>query len=168
MNNYSEKWISKMIKEIKRLENHFGDLETYYNIPDKRLNINFLQKDKYSIIFNIKFTRCPWTFLLKKKINKYVLKDVEKFATEEILINFFVEYPHDFPFSPPKWLILKYNDNILNENISKYYEYIIKQHNESYELSWCPAISLRVDLLDIIEKFLKSIKYTLSNKKRVF
>ena len=147
--------------------NNFGSLEKYYNIGDKRLTIKFLQVDNHSIRFDIKFTRSPQAILLNKKISKYLLIEVANFAKEEINISMFVKYTHDFPFTPPRWLLLEYHDNILNNNISKYYEYITHQHNEIYHKfhQWYPAISLRTDFLDIFTKFLKGIKYTIDEKQ---
>ena len=161
--NMSEKRILKMYKELLKHEKESGSLEKYYNIKDKRLKIKIYMIDHFNFQFNIKFTRIPQTNTLRKKISKYILMDIAKYAEETINISIVVKFPHDYPFKPPHWSILEYNDNILIEDISKYYDYIIETHNEIYfaEEQWSPAIDFNRDFLDILVKILTGIKYTI-------
>tara|TARA_Y100000992_G_C21141577_1_gene431635 strand:- start:241 stop:759 length:519 start_codon:yes stop_codon:yes gene_type:complete len=166
--NYSSRFIFKMYREILREENKFGSLEDFYHISDKRLKIKIhrLKQNDRSIMFSIIFTRVPEINLLKSKISKYVLIDVARYAEEKINISLGVKYPYDYPFNPPEWFLCKCNDNILNEDISIYYKFIIQAHNEIYSTrgQWSPAIPLRADFLDLFTKIFMGIQYTLNEK----
>ena len=160
----AQKWIRKMHDELLKLQDRFGTLQEFYCIPDKRLQIQFEHTEGSAITFHVLFDRSMQTSLLKDKISKYVLMDVARFAKENIHIKLVVNYLHDYPFKPPTWSLDSYSDNILKEDISKYYEHIIQSHNEVYSIGrqWSPLIPLRVDFLDLLAKLIMGIKYTLS------
>ena len=161
----SEKRIMKMYKQLLIYEKDYGSLEKYYNIKDKRLKIKIYMIDNFKFQFNISFKRIPQTNILRNKINKYLLTDISKYAEENINISIIVKFPHYYPFEPPYWSILEYNDNILNENISKYYHYIIDSHNEVYFTykQWTPSIDFNRDFLDVLVKILIGVKYTVNS-----
>ena len=159
----TERYIQKMYRELLNIRTNFGSLENFYNISDKRLKIIFFRTSTYSIQFNISFERCPTSVILSKKINNYVLKEVEQYAKEKINISVIVTYPEYYPFSPPTWCLFNYSDNILEEDISTYYKFIIDTHNDIYfsQKQWSPAIQLRTDFLNILMKIIMGIKYTI-------
>jgi len=161
--NYSKKMTDKNIIELLKLQQQYKGLENFYNISDKRLSIKICRIDENIVQFDIKFKRVPRISLLNKKITKYILLYVKKFAEETINISLSVKYPRYYPFKPPEWILCKYNDNILNEDISIYYKFIIQAHNEIYSIreQWSPAIFLRMDFLDLFLKITLGIKYTL-------
>ena len=166
MKKYPQTYVVKMFHELLKLQEKYGTLENFYNISDKRLRIEIYKKNENVVQFNITFTRVPHIGLLKQKMSKYILKDVEKYAEEKINISLDVKYPNDYPFKPPQWSLSKYDDNILKENISKYYEYVIQTHNYIYsiEQQWSPAIPLRIDFLDLLLKITMGLKYTLEKR----
>jgi hypothetical protein len=126
--DYSSKKVFEMHRTMLNEKIKFGSLENFYNISDKRLKIKMhhVNMNDRSIQFDIKFVRIPTISLLKSKISKYILIDVAKYAEEKINISLVVKYPCDYPFKPPEWFLSKYNDNILNEDISIYYKFIIQ------------------------------------------
>lgn len=164
MARYPQKKIHKMHDELIELQDRFGSLQEFYGIPDKRLQIQFVHTSDDTIKFHISFVRSIHTSLLEHKISKYVLLDVESFAKEHINIELLVKYPCDYPFNPPVWSLNKYRDNIVNEDMSKYYEHIIQSHNEVYSVrrQWCPIITLRTDFLDLLMKLTMGVEYTIS------
>ena len=155
----AKKWIRKMYEEISNIES----IETFYNIENRGLNIKSYKINEYEIQFDIIFTRMPLKDLLQEKISKYPLINVGKFAEEKINISLLVKYTLDHPFKSPHWILLNYSDNILNENISEYYHYVIDSHNEIHDKQWSPAIFLEKDFLVLLVKILKGIKYTISS-----
>jgi len=67
----------------------------------------------------------------------------------EITIN----YPEDYPYVRPEWVINKYHGLNVNENIEYYFDGKINNHNKLNERGWSPVIDIASDL----KKFLVSI-----------
>ncbi len=158
-----------MHEELTELQDRFGSLQEFYGIPYKCLQVQFDHMDNHTIKFHILFDHSTQTSLLEDKISKDLLMDVASFAKENIHIELVVKYPCDYPFNPPTWSLDNYSDNIIKEDISKYYEHIIQSHNEVYSVrgQWSPTIPLRVDFLDLLVKLIMGVKYTVSVDKNL-
>lgn len=158
----STKWILKMYNELKNEETKHHSLQAFYSIPDKRLQISFYQQTDCIIIFKITFERMFLSNVLHNNIDKYSLININQFANDTVNIMLRVKYPKDFPFKPPIWHLIDYSDNICSDDISIYYNYIIHQHNEKYNIYWSPVITLRIDFLILLIKIIEGIKFTLN------
>lgn len=69
-------------------------------------------------------------------------------------VNMHVEYPIQYPFRQPIWSLNYINTNIKHTDIvlEDYYKMIIKNHTESYNIDWSPAIQLYMDYISIYMK----------------
>ena len=78
---------------------------------------------------------------------------VSSYLTLEVMVEFKIMYPADYPWNPPQWSVdtIKYNIGH-SFNLLEYYQYIVQIHNEMLRKDWSPAISLDKDFIDFLQK----------------
>jgi hypothetical protein len=139
------------------LENYFGII----NNKNCKLKITHNRRKRDKIILNINFKKQSYYDFIKlpKELNHNISEYLDEFIFFRVEIN----YPTDYPFSPPVYNLLNilHNISIDSINLDEYYQYIIDNHNSQYKRDWSPAITVETDILDFIQK-INSFEYLLN------
>lgn len=118
MNNTNDRFIIKMIRNIKRDGGSLRKLHKHYGIKDTERNIReiALKRDvDYGRVFHlmIKSKYRDYDVLetyirgLPKEINNIIYSYL--FTVREL--NYMIRLPINYPFDEPKWVLKKYSEN---------------------------------------------------------
>tara|TARA_Y100000389_G_scaffold171572_1_gene179313 strand:- start:2565 stop:3095 length:531 start_codon:yes stop_codon:yes gene_type:complete len=146
-------------------------IEKYYGIDDK--NIKIILDKPYTLMkvnnhvtevqkLVIYYYEDNNAWVLNKKISKYPLLDIKKYAVSYIKLTIHIYYK-DYPFNPPEFKIYdiintinKHQDNILKIKIG----HIINNYNiYNHGDDWSPIMSIGPDLLCFLISYLELIEY---------
>ena len=165
---HSQKRILKEYKYLMKEQKKYGTLQDALSLCKSNLVVVAnLSIDNATVLITIRYNINPQSHLLLDKMNKYVKKIVDEYASDYIYMNLSAEYPNDFPFKPPIWKLNNYDDNMEHcpKDILMFYNYVIDQHNEMYSKQWSPAISLKADFISLLVKLMGGITYSTSNNE---
>jgi ubiquitin-protein ligase len=149
MSSRPERRIIRMLEEFKMNLNG----RTIKNYFDIQQNVDFkLKKHKeHSCLFSFKYGEDPFIYNisnLPQDINRYI----KTFINKNYIVRFDLNFPEDYPFKPPQWEL---NSPIINKQLNKEIDCIIKIHNYKYKNDWSPWIMIEKDVLFMIESLLK-------------
>jgi hypothetical protein len=147
MSNRIERMYNKFINHISTT-----NISTYFNLPDKNLDIQLTSKDNYFLL----------SFKYNKKIKYISFRNLPDDINREIYsflhpayihVTYKVIFRNNYPIDPPIWSLYsidyKCNPNY-NVDIPEYYNYIIQNHNNINNRDWSLAIDLEKDCLALI------------------
>ena len=128
------------------IENYFGII----NQPNKTLNFT-IKREENEVYFTISFVK--YYNIDIKRLPKEINDIISTYASDSINIKLKILHYDDYPFKHPVWSLLDvfYNIN-LPINLIEYYNYIVKNHNDRYNMDWSPAICIEKDILEFIQK----------------
>lgn len=162
----------KKFKEFnKRLINSNVSIEKYYGIDDKNIKIildkpftlmkinNMLTEVQKLVIYYYQDNN---SWVLNKKVSKYSLLDIKKYANSYVKLTIHIYYK-DYPFYPPEFKIYdvvnsinKRQDNILKIKIGN----IVNNYNIlNHGKDWSPIMSIEPDLLSFMISYLELLEY---------
>lgn len=166
---YAVKTFKKFCKYS--LQQNNISIEKYYGINNKNIKIildkpytlmkvnNILTEIQKLVIYYYEDNNA---WVLKKKVSKYSLLDIKKYANSYVKLIIHIYYK-DYPFYPPEFKIYdivntinKRQDNILKIKIG----HIINSYNIfNHGRDWSPIMSIGPDLLCFITSYLELIEY---------
>ena len=149
MSSRPERRIIRMLEEFK-VNLNGRTIKDYFDIEQ---NVDFkLKKHKErGCLFSFKYGGDPFIYNisnLPQDINRYIKTYINKNYT----VRFDLNFPEDYPFKPPQWAL---HTPIMNKQLNKEIDCIIKIHNYKYLHDWSPWIMIEKDVLFMIESLLK-------------
>jgi hypothetical protein len=129
-----------------------SDICSYFDLPDKNLNIQLSQKDTYFLL-HFKYTK-KIKYIQFRDLPEDINNEINSYLCNYIHVTYKVLFGNNYPISPPTWSLYsldykKYN-TLYKVNVLTYYKYIIDLHNKRNDCNWTPAITLESDCLDLI------------------
>ena len=112
----------------------------------------YMELNKNELMLNFFFKYEAKTFDLNKNYISELPKEINFLISEYlpsfIELTFTLNHITDYPFKPPIWSLISCNDKLTSlENSTKYYEYIVEEHNKTITRYWSPAITFDKDIL---------------------
>ena len=148
----TDRRITGLIKQF----NEFMDGQTineYFQLPPTSPIYTLTRDDILLCVFTSTYTK---TYNISQiNLPEDILKLINTYVDQHVLIIFDVIYDTKYPFYPPKWNIRKMN---APTKISKQVDQIAYNHNRQYAIDWSPSISIEKDTLYMIER-LSQIDY---------
>jgi hypothetical protein len=128
-------------------EEYFGIVNT--NETYLKMNL-FIQENEFIFTINFqKYYKCYDILELPIEISRLIAS----YNRDIITIKIKILLTDDYPFTRPVWVLDSVEGNINTQlNLTEYYEYIVENHNNMYELDWSPAISIDKDILEFVQK----------------
>jgi hypothetical protein len=131
------------LSRIVRLYNEFREnapnIAKYFGIHDYEYKLEFTAPDLFH--FKIINETLP-SYIFPTLPNELSMR-ICNFLYSKKVIEYRVEYPQDYPFNPPKWTLLTILTPLAYKNATRIL-------NHQYDLSWSPAISVEIDILNMI------------------
>ena len=148
----TDRRITGLIKQF----NEFLDCQTinkYFQLPSNSPIYKLTRDDILLCVFTSTYTK---TYNISGiKLPDDILKLINTYVDQHVLIIFDIIYDTNYPFKAPKWKIQKMN---ASTKISKQVDQIAYDHNRAYKIDWSPSISIEKDTLYMIER-LSQIDY---------
>jgi hypothetical protein len=120
------------------LQKHFGIV----NIDKTReftVHMNLVKSNELEVSFTYKKT---FPFIDFKVLPIEISDIVHSYTSGYICIKANILYTSEYPFKQPIWKLINVDHNVQsNINLTEYYEYLIKKHNDQYLIDWSPAIN---------------------------
>jgi hypothetical protein len=154
------KQITRMGTDLYNIENNniIDNFQNFLGLGDQKNGTFHIKIEKLDKIILLKIKFIPNDIFDLKNNNIYELPPeinlfISEFIQSYIYFEFQITYTDSYPFDPPTWSMISFDDRLTNvKNMINYYNYIVRSHNINNGYSWNPAIDLDKDILYFISK----------------